>query len=194
MKLIVGLGNPGRAYANSRHNVGFGCIDAISRNAGIAMSERRRLVVIGQGQLEKEEVVLVKPRTFMNHSGEALSYLMSRFRTPLDDLLVIYDDMDLPVGEIRIRSSGSAGGHRGMESIIGALRSHDFPRIRVGIGHPPSDMDTIEFVLGAFNSQESLLIKETVVSVRNAVADVLGHGLEWAMNSYNRRGDQERGV
>ena len=99
MKLIVGLGNPGSAYANSRHNVGFRCIDAISRDAGITMSDRRRLAVIGQGQLEKEEVVLVKPRTFMNNSGEALSYLMSRFQTPLQDLLVIYDDMDLPQGK-----------------------------------------------------------------------------------------------
>jgi PTH1 family peptidyl-tRNA hydrolase len=185
MKLIVGLGNPGSAYANSRHNVGFECIDAISRDTGIKMSDRRRLAVIGQGQLEKEEVVLVKPRTFMNHSGEALSYLMSRFHTSLQDLLVIYDDMDLSVGEIRIRPSGSAGGHRGMESIIGALRSHDFPRIRVGIGHPPPDMDTIKFVLGAFDSQEAPLIKEAVVAVGNAVVGVIGHGLDWAMNNYN---------
>ena len=185
MKLIIGLGNPGKTYANSRHNVGFRCIDAISRDSGIKMSERRRLVVIGQGQLEKEEVVLVKPRTFMNHSGEALSYLMSRFQTPLQDLLVIYDDMDLPAGKIRIRASGSAAGHRGMESIIGALRSHDFPRIRVGIGHPPEGMSEVEFVLGTFNAQESPLVKETVASMRNAVADVIGHGLEWAMNSYN---------
>jgi len=185
MKLLVGLGNPGKAYANSRHNVGFGCIDAISRDAGITMSERRRLVVIGQGQLENEEVVLVKPRTFMNNSGEALFYLISRFHIPLQDLLVIYDDMDLPAGKIRIRPSGSAGGHRGMESIIGTLRSHDYPRIRVGIGHPPEGMSEVEFVLGGFDSQEALLIKEAVVTVRDVVAGVIGHGLDWAMNHYN---------
>ncbi|MEK7777485.1 MAG: aminoacyl-tRNA hydrolase, partial [Chloroflexota bacterium] len=100
MKLVVGLGNPGRAYARARHNVGFRCIDGISRDAGISMSERRQLAVIGHGRLEGEEVVLAKPRTFMNHSGEALSYLISRFHTPLQDLLVIYDDMDLPLGKI----------------------------------------------------------------------------------------------
>ncbi|MDP6494109.1 MAG: aminoacyl-tRNA hydrolase [Dehalococcoidia bacterium] len=185
MKLIVGLGNPEECYNSSRHNVGFACIDAISHDAGIKVSERRRLVVIGQGQLGKEEVVLVKPRTFMNLSGEALSYLLRRFQTPLHDLLVIYDDMDLPVGKIRVRPSGSAGGHRGIESVIGALRSQDFPRIRVGIGHPPQSMSEVEFVLGAFNSQETPLIEEAVVAVRNAVADILIHGLDWAMNQYN---------
>ena len=185
MKMIVGLGNPGQKYANSRHNVGFECINAISLNTGIAMSDRRQLAVIGQGRLDGEEVVLAKPRTFMNHSGEAFSYLMSRFPAALDDLIVIYDDMDLPVGEMRIRPSGSAGGHRGMESIISSLTSRTFPRIRVGIGHTPSEMSTIAFVLGTFNAQESPLIKETVVSVRNAVADVIGHGLDWAMSQYN---------
>lgn len=185
MKLVVGLGNPGRAYASSRHNVGFRCIEGISLDAGISMSQRRRSVVIGQGQLGQEEVVLAKPRTFMNHSGEALSYLISRFHADLQDLLIIYDDMDLPLGKIRIRSSGSAGGHRGIESIISALRSHDFPRIRIGIGRPPPGMDEVEYVLGPFTPEESPLITEAVVAVRDAVADVIGHDLEWAMNRYN---------
>ena len=185
MKLIVGLGNPGQKYANSRHNVGFECIDAISRYTGIAISDRRQLAVLGQGSLDGKEVVLAKPRTFMNHSGEAYSYLMSRFPSALDDLLVIYDDMDLSVGEMRIRPSGSAGGHRGMESIIETLKSHDVPRIRVGIGHPQSEISTIAFVLGAFNAQENPIIKETVVSVQTAVAGIIERGLNWAMNQYN---------
>jgi PTH1 family peptidyl-tRNA hydrolase len=121
----------------------------------------------------------------MNHSGEAFSYLMSRFPSALDDLLVIYDDMDLSVGEMRIRPSGSAGGHRGMESIIETLKSHDVPRIRVGIGHPQSEISTIAFVLGAFNAQENPIIKETVVSVQTAVAGIIERGLNWAMNQYN---------
>jgi PTH1 family peptidyl-tRNA hydrolase len=185
MKLIVGLGNPGQKFARSRHNVGFQCIDDISRDAGISMSDRRQLAVIGQGRLEGEEVVLAKPRTFMNHSGEALSYLISRFHTPPQDLLIIYDDMDLPLGKIRIRPLGSAGGHRGLESIVSALKSPVFARIRVGIGRPPPDMDEVEFVLGAFTAEESPVIGEAVVAVRNAVADIIGHDLEWAMNRYN---------
>ena len=185
MKLVVGLGNPGKAYARARHNVGFRCIDSIGRDASIPVSERRQLAVIGQGLLEGEEVVLAKPRTFMNHSGEALSYLISRFHTPLQDLLVIYDDMDLPLGKIRIRPSGSAGGHRGVESIMGALKSPEFSRIRIGIGRPPTGMDEVEFVLGAFTAEESPLIAEAVATARNAVADMIGHGMEWAMNRYN---------
>ncbi|MFH1560937.1 MAG: aminoacyl-tRNA hydrolase [Chloroflexota bacterium] len=185
MKLVVGLGNPGRVYARSRHNVGFRCIDGISHDAGISMSDRRRLAVIGQGKLGQEDVVLAKPRTFMNNSGEALPYLISRFHTPLQDLIVIHDDMDLPLGKIRIRPSGSAGGHRGVESILDALRSPDFTRIRIGIGRPPPGMGEVEFVLGTFTAEEAPLIGEAVVVVRNAVADVIGHDLEWAMNRYN---------
>ena len=185
MNLIVGLGNPGNVYAGSRHNVGFRCIDGISQDAGIPMSQRRPLAVIGQGQLGQKEVVLVKPRTFMNHSGEALSYLISRFHPPLQDLLIIYDDMDLPLGKIRIRPSGSAGGHRGMESIVGALKSPNFTRIRIGIGRPPPGMSQVKFVLGTFTAEESPVIGEAVVTAQNAALDVIGHGLDWAMNHYN---------
>ncbi|MQF48853.1 aminoacyl-tRNA hydrolase [SAR202 cluster bacterium AC-647-N09_OGT_505m] len=185
MKLVVGLGNPGKEYAGSRHNVGFRCIDGISHDAGISMSQRRPLVVIGQGRLGMEEVVLVKPRTFMNNSGEALSYLISRFNTPLQDLLLIYDDMDLPVGTIRIRPLGSAGGHRGLESIVGSLKSHIFTRIRIGIGRPPLGMSDVNFVLGTFTAEESPLIGEAVVAAQNAVLDVIGQGVDWAMNRYN---------
>ncbi|MBF8266532.1 MAG: Pth [Dehalococcoidia bacterium] len=185
MKLIVGLGNPGSAYASSRHNVGFRCIEGISRHAGIPLSERRRTTILGQGKLEGEEVVLAKPRTFMNNSGEAVSYLLSRFPTPLGDLLIIYDDMDLPLGKVRIRPSGSAGGHRGMESIVSALGSVDFPRIRVGIGRPPPGVEEIKHVLGPFTAEENPLIQEALVTVRDAVIDILANGLDWAMNRYN---------
>ncbi|MBI2856546.1 MAG: aminoacyl-tRNA hydrolase [Chloroflexi bacterium] len=185
MKLIVGLGNPGRAYAATRHNVGFLCIDHIGRRAGIPLSDRRRLAAVGQGTLEGQDVVLAKPRTFMNHSGEALTYLLSRFHVPPGDLLVIYDDLDLPLGNIRIRPSGSAGGHRGLVSIISALRSQDFPRVRIGIGRPPSGQDEIRYVLGAFEPEERRVIRETVASVGDAVVDIMGHDLDWAMNRYN---------
>jgi len=134
---------------------------------------------------EGEEVVLAKPRTFVNNSGEAVSYLLSRFPTPLGDLLIIYDDMDLPLGKVRIRPSGSAGGHRGMESIVSTLGSLDFPRIRVGIGRPPPGVEEIKHVLGPFTAEENTIIQEALVTVRDAVIDIMGHGLEWAMNRYN---------
>ena len=165
--------------------MGFQCIDAVSRSAGIKMSERRRLVVIGQGAIGSEEVILAKPRTFMNRSGEALSYLVNRFHISIDDLLVIYDDMDLPLGKIRIRSLGSAGGHRGMGSIIDALCGQKFPRVRVGIGRPSPGVDDVEFVLGAFDAGETPLVKRAVATTRDAVVDVIIHGFEWAMNRYN---------
>ena len=185
MKLIVGLGNPGREYANTRHNVGFRCIDDMGRHAGITVSERRRTVVLGQGRTEGEEVVLAKPRTFMNNSGEAVSYLMTRFPSSLQDLLIIYDDMDLPLGKVRIRAAGSAGGHRGMESIVAAVGSTDFPRIRIGVGRPSPGAGEVQYVLGPFTGEEKPLIEEAVSTVREAVSDILGHGLELAMNRYN---------
>jgi PTH1 family peptidyl-tRNA hydrolase len=185
MKLVVGLGNPGKAYANSRHNVGFQCIDGISRHAGIALSQRRRVALVGEGVLEGKELVLAKPRTFMNQSGEAVSYLMTRFRISLSDLLIIYDDLDLPLGKVRIRPSGGAGGHRGVASIIAALRSQDFPRIRVGIGRPPEGAGEVRYVLGSFTGEDGALVKQAVATVREAVTDVLGHDLDWAMNRYN---------
>jgi PTH1 family peptidyl-tRNA hydrolase len=185
MKIIVGLGNPGRKYAGSRHNVGFTCIDGISYDLGISMSQRRPLAVIGQGWLGQEEVVLVKPLTFMNNSGEAIAYLNSRFHTSLQDLIIIYDDMDLVPGKIRIRPSGSAGGHRGMESILGALKSPNFTRIRIGIGHPPTDMNQVKFVLGNFTAEENPLIQEAVANAQKAAVDVMVHGPVQAMNHYN---------
>ena len=185
MKLVVGLGNPGRAYARSRHNVGFQCVEGISSHAGILLSQRRRVALVGEGVLGGKEVVLAKPRTFMNHSREAVSYLMTRFRVSLGDLLIIYDDLDLPLGKVRIRPSGGAGGHRGVASIIAAVRSQDFPRIRVGIGRPPEGMEEVRYVLGSFTGEDGALMKQAVTTVRDAVADVLGHDLDWAMNRYN---------
>ncbi len=185
MKLVVGLGNPGERYARSRHNVGFMCVDAVAALAGIRLSERRATVVIGRGFIEGEEVVLAKPRTFMNNSGEALSYLTTRFPVSLSDLLIIYDDMDLPLGRVRIRPSGSGAGQKGMGSIIAALRSRDIPRVRIGIGRPSEDVDEIKHVLGGFTTEEQPLIAEALSTARDAVMDVLRDGLERAMNLYN---------
>ena len=185
MKLVVGLGNPGRAYARSRHNVGFLCVDGLSKRAGIALSQRRSSVVLGQGQVERESVVLAKPRTYMNRSGDALAYLVARFGVAPADILVVYDDMDLPLGKLRLRAAGSAGGHRGMRSIIDALGSQEVPRMRIGIGRPLPDSDGVEHVLGDFTKDEQTAVRETLSAAQDAVLDVIAHGLEWAMNHYN---------
>lgn len=185
MKLIVGLGNPGPKYDRSRHNVGFECIDAISSHAGIPVTERKPKVVLGRGTMGGEEVVLAKPRTFMNHSGEAVAYLVSRFGSVPGDILIVYDDMDLPLGKVRVRPSGGAGGHRGVASIIDALGSLTFPRIRVGIGRPVDGMEEIGYVLGAFTQEERGIIGEAVVTVTEAVSAVIGDGLDRAMNRFN---------
>ena len=185
MKLIVGLGNPGRAYTRSRHNVGFLCVDGLSSRSGIPVTQRRNLVVLGQGEIERDAVVLAKPRTYMNRSGDALAYLVARFGVRLRDMLIVYDDMDLPLGRLRIRAAGSAGGHRGMQSIIDALGSSDVPRLRVGIGRPSQDAGGVDHVLGDFTAEERPALLDALSASQDAALDVISQGLEWAMNHYN---------
>ena len=185
MRLIVGLGNPGRAYERSRHNVGFLCVDGLSSRAGIPFTQRRRGVTLGQGEVEGGALVLAKPRTYMNRSGDALAYLRTRFGFALQDVLIIYDDMDLPMGRLRIRAAGSAGGHRGMQSIIDALGSREVPRMRIGIGRPLPDSGGVEHVLGDFTRAERPALRDALSTAQDAALDVIAHGLEWAMNHYN---------
>ena len=183
--MFVGLGNPGRKYAYSRHNIGFAFIDEISKSLGIPIKEKRRLATIGIGNVDSQSIVLAKPLTFMNSSGDAVTYLMNRFHISLEDILILYDDMDLPAGKIRIRPSGSAAGHNGMKSIIQAVGTIDIPRLRIGIGHPPPNKDEIEFVLGNFDKSESVLIKKALDQTKQASIDLAIHGIEWAMNNHN---------
>mgnify|MGYP001160966895 CR=1 FL=1 len=185
MIIIMGLGNPGRKFGMNRHNVGFMCVDYLSRLWGIRLY-RRNLVVIGQGTVESEDVVLVKPRTFMNNSGVAVQYLISRFGVSKDDFLVIYDEMDLPLGRIRIRPEGSAAGHNGMKSIISVLDSQRCARIRIGIGRPDSSKDDIGYVLGSFTKQENDVVERSVARVAQAIGILLVDGIEDAMNQFNQ--------
>lgn len=185
MKLIVGLGNPGRQFNRSRHNVGFKCVDFMARKWGIKLAERRRKAVLGWEEVASLGVVLAKPRTFMNHSGEAVAYLLARFQAVPADLVIIYDDMDLPVGKIRIRPGGSAAGHNGIKSIIDRLSDQEFPRVRVGIGRPCDGLDEIDHVLGQFSSQEPQVIEKAVETVEEAVKCILLEGIETAMNRFN---------
>ena len=185
MKLIVGLGNPGRIFSHSRHNVGFMCVDHMARKWGIKLADRRSRAVLGQGEVGGQRVVLAKPRTFMNHSGEGVVYLLTRFAGIPGDLVVIYDDMDLPLGTIRIRPGGSAAGHNGIKSIISRLATQEFPRVRVGIGGLPEGTQGMDYVLGSFSPAERPVATEAVAIVEQAVACLLLEGIQNAMNRFN---------
>jgi PTH1 family peptidyl-tRNA hydrolase len=192
MKLIVGLGNPGRDYVNNRHNVGFKCIDLFAREHGISLTQRGARSKLGTGEVAGTKMVLAKPQTFMNLSGEAVSALMRRYRLSSQDILVIYDDLDLPLGKIRIREKGSSGGHNGLKSIISHLGTQDFPRIRVGIapaeggdGAAAPEVDAIEHVLSDFTDAEKTVMREVYPRVAAAIEFILIEGIAAAMNKYN---------
>jgi PTH1 family peptidyl-tRNA hydrolase len=192
VKLIVGLGNPGRRYVNNRHNVGFRCLDYFARRQGISTNHRRARSKLGIGEIEGTKVVLAKPGTFMNLSGEAVAAIMRYYRLPAEDLLVIYDDLDLSLGRIRIRERGGSGGHKGMKSIISCLGSQDFPRIRVGIAPREGGadalskkVDTVEYVLSDFAAGEKPVIKEVYPRVADAIVCIIRDTVAAAMNKFN---------
>ena len=186
MMVVLGLGNPGRSYANSRHNVGVKVVERLAHRYGIRLGERRRHVVLGQGSIMETDAVLARSRTYVNLSGVAALYLMDRYHVAPSDLLVAYDDMDLSVGTLRIRAHGSSAGHKGIKSIIDELHTREFPRLRIGVGHPRAQ-GTVGFVLGRFAPEEAKTIDETIDRAVEAVACIAQHGLEAAMNKYNRR-------
>lgn len=183
IKLIVGLGNPGAEYRDTRHNVGFMVVDAVARKHHLQVKVRRNQAHIGEGAIDGRPIALAKPMTFMNLSGQAVSALMRRFRLDPQETLVIYDDVALPLGRLRIRPDGSAGGHNGIKSIIGSIGSQDFPRIRIGIGSPNRDM--IDHVLSRFHRSEMDAVRDAVARASDAVEMILESGLEPAMNRFN---------
>ena len=185
MMVVLGLGNPGRSYARTRHNIGFWCIDAIARENDILLEQRRRNAILGEGSIAGNQVVLARSRTYMNRSGVPARYLLDRYSIVPSELLVLYDDMDLPVGKMRIRPQGSSAGHNGIKDIIAELRTSQFPRVRIGIGHPQGQ-DAVHFVLGSFSAEESKVVEDAIVQSVKAVAWVIQHGLESAMDKFNR--------
>jgi PTH1 family peptidyl-tRNA hydrolase len=190
MKLIVGLGNPGRVYANNHHNIGFVCVNYFARSQGIKFDRKQGRARIGTGKVAGKEVVLAKPQTYVNLSGQSVSRLIRKFNINLNDLLVIHDDLDLPLGKIRISHGSSAGGHKGVESIITELGSQDFVRLRVGIGRPTkpvlSEADIIAYVLSDFTAEERQTVAQAIPRVSEAILCLLTEGLTPAMNRYNR--------
>lgn len=189
MKLIVGLGNPGREYALSRHNIGFRCVNHFARENGIDISRKKARAMVGSGVVDGQKVVVARPQTFMNNSGESVALLLQQNGLEPQDMVVVYDDMDLPLGKVRVRPGGGAGGHRGMESIIRLAGSQDFPRLRVGIGRPGFGLEqreTVDYVLGRFYSDEEKAVEDAVARASAALRVLVLHGLNRAMNEFNR--------
>jgi PTH1 family peptidyl-tRNA hydrolase len=189
--LIVGLGNPGNKYHKTRHNVGFDAVDLISKAWRVSLSENKRFSgEFGEGVSPVgQKVRLLKPLTYMNRSGQSIRAAMDWYKIPVSSVVVIYDDMDLPTGRIRLRLSGSAGGHNGMKSAIAHMGSQDFPRIRIGVGRPKQESSdpVISHVLGKFSPQESKMVEEVLYWVLSAVEVSLKEGFAKAMSLYNGR-------
>ncbi len=191
MLIVVGLGNPGARFTASRHNVGFRFIDLLAKKNEIRLNDRRAKAVIGQGHIDGHEVVLAKPRTFMNNSGEGIEYLLARFGCRPSDLLVVYDEMALPTGRIRLRPQGSHAGHNGIRSIISSVQTEDFPRLRIGVGQPDQGASSIPHVLGKFSKEEEPLIAQAVQDAVGAVQCMLEENIDIAMNRYNVVGNNQ---
>jgi PTH1 family peptidyl-tRNA hydrolase len=189
MKLIVGLGNPGRSYAGNRHNIGFICLRYFARAQGIKFDRKKALARIGTGTVAGNKAVLARPQTFMNNSGKSVSRLVRSFKVNPKDLLVIHDDLDLPPAKIRISSGSGSGGHKCINSIIEAMGTREFTRIRVGIGRPakpnPTEDDIIAYVLSDFTAEEKEAISLVIPKVTEAILCLLTEGLEPAMNKFN---------
>lgn len=184
--LIAGLGNPGARYANTRHNIGFRCLDALAQKYGLAFSASKGKAHTASGLIEGHTVLLVKPQTYMNLSGQSVGELASFYKIPPEQIMIIFDDMDLPVGTLRLRKGGGSSGQRGMKDIIQALGTQDFNRIRFGIDRPPGRMDPADYVLQPFASgDEAILVEETIARTVRAVADWLSVGIERAMTLHN---------
>jgi PTH1 family peptidyl-tRNA hydrolase len=192
MKLIIGLGNPGQDYSRSRHNIGFMCLKHFAHEHAISFDKKQADARTGRGIVEGIEVVLAKPQTYMNLSGQSVNRLMHKFKLKPSDIIVIHDDMDLPLGKVRIRAGGSSGGHKGIDSIIRDIGTRDFIRIKVGIGRPEKDSDDncndddiVDFVLNSFSPDEKKLIEPSIEKVSDAILCLLKEDVETAMNKFN---------
>jgi len=185
MYVIVGLGNPGKKYEATRHNVGFDVLDYLSVKLDIQVNKIKHKALIGEGRLGQERIVLVKPQTYMNLSGESVMQVLSYYDVPLDNLIVVYDDIDTDAGKIRIRKKGSAGTHNGMRNIIFLSKDDNFPRVRVGVGRPENGRDLANYVLGRFPKDEKKMMVSVIKNAGDAVETMIKDGVDLAMNRFN---------
>ena len=187
MYLIVGLGNPESDYSKTRHNMGFNVINKLSEKYGIEVNKSKFKGLIGNGIIEGEKVLLLKPQTFMNLSGESIIEAMSFYKIQEDELIVIYDDIDIEPGSIRIRRNGSAGTHNGMKSIIEHLKTENFTRVRVGIGKPKEHIDMITHVIGHIPEEELEALDKGITIAKEAIIEIIKNGIGSAMNKFNKK-------
>lgn len=187
MKIIVGLGNPGNNYSEHRHNVGFKVIEQLANLTNIKVESRRYQCCLGEGKIKGTEVILATPITFMNKSGDAIKLLVSKYHVESSDILIIYDDTNLKLGQIRIRKGGSSGGHNGIASIIEALDSEEFPRLRIGIGAPKPSQRLRDFVLSSFSIEEEEKINKAINLACEASIMIVQSSIDIAMNRYNQK-------
>jgi PTH1 family peptidyl-tRNA hydrolase len=191
--LIVGLGNPGREYEGNRHNVGFDCVDLLAERHRISLDKSQHKARLGMGKVAGRRAILAKPQTYVNSSGEAVGAVARYYKVAPEDVLVIYDDLDLPQGTIRLRPGGSSGGHNGIKSIIEHLGTQAFPRVRIGIGRPPGRMEPKDYVLQDFSAAEREAMVEVYDRVIDAVETFIREGIREAMNRFNASPDPDAG-
>lgn len=188
MYLIVGLGNPGKEYQNTRHNIGFDVIDVIARQENISVTDKKHKAMIGKGVIAGHKVILAKPQTYMNLSGESVRSLLDYYKADeTEEFLVVSDDISLPPGQIRIRKKGSAGGHNGLKNIIAHLGHDSFQRIKMGVGEKPKGYDLADYVLGRFDGTDRKIMDQAALTAADAVRLILTEGADAAMNVYNKK-------
>jgi len=192
MYIIVGLGNPGKQYEHTRHNAGFEVIDILADRIGVCVEEKKHKALCARGLLEGQKVVLAKPQTFMNSSGESVRALVDFYKAETENLILVYDDISLEPGQLRIRAKGSAGGHNGIKNIISHLGTQEFPRVKVGVGEKPKEMDLADYVLSRFSKGEQELMDQAFRRAADAVAMMAGQGIDPAMNQFNMKWNCQR--
>lgn len=188
MVIIAGLGNPTKEYEHTRHNVGFDTIDCIADQYGISINEKKHRALVGKGMIEGQKVILLKPQTFMNLSGESIRAAVDFYKVDeKEELIVIYDDISLPPGQLRIRKKGSAGGHNGIKNIIAHLGHDSFMRIKVGVGEKPAGYDLADYVLGHFSKEDRAIMDDAFKEAAEAVKMMITDGPDAAMNAFNKK-------
>ncbi|OON99931.1 MAG: aminoacyl-tRNA hydrolase [Epulopiscium sp. Nele67-Bin004] len=187
MKIVVGLGNPGLKYLGTRHNIGFDTVDYVAHHLNINMDKNKFKSIVGEGVVNGEKIILAKPQTYMNLSGEAVIQMLNWYKADVSDLLIIYDDISLEVAQLRIRKTGSAGGHNGIKSIISQIGTQDFPRLKIGIGQKPKQWDLADYVLGKFDDKEFDELKDKMPTIKEIVENFATKDIDTIMNRYNKK-------
>lgn len=187
MYIIAGLGNPTKEYDGTRHNIGFAVIDEIARQNHISLDGKKHKAIYGKGQIDGHKVILAKPQTYMNLSGESIRAFVDYYKVTEEEVIIIYDDISLDVGQLRIRRKGSAGGHNGIKSIISHLGTQEFNRIKIGVGNKPKDYDLANYVLGRFQKEEKPYIEKAIIMGAEATKVIITRGVDTAMNLFNKK-------